>query len=241
MADYSFIGYKGNKHLKESDFTKYSMQELKNMVKSQAKRLNTRLSSLESNKMTGGHAYQKARGFVWDEMKFMRPDDSQKIEDITPRFETAVTIRDTEGRKIADRSREDLIEQLIQMGDWESLTTSTISGMMETFGAQYEAKKKKGVFTGSFEEYVEMATTDAYSIIAKYYGTSTADEIISTYGEATANAFIQAHPEYFQKNNILRGQGGALEGAAAKWYRENWENMKGTVESDSDLIYDLDY
>lgn len=241
MDDYFFIGYTGNKHLKESDFAKYSLQELKNMVKSQAKRLNTRLSSLEKNKMTGGHAYQKARRFVWDELRFMRPDDAQKIEDITPRFETAVTIRDAEGRKIADRTRADLIEQLIQMGDWESLTTSTVSGMMETFGAQYEAKKNKGVFTGTFEEYVEMATTDAYAVIAKYYGSSTADEIISAYGEDAANAFVQAHPEFFQKNNVLNGEGGLLEGEMAKWYRENWENVKGTVESDEDLINNFEY
>lgn len=227
--EYFFIGYTGNRKLKESDFSKYSLQELKNMMKSQAKRLNTRLATLEKNNMRSGYAYEQAKLYAFDKRQYMRSQEQ-------PRFETAVNVyADVDGgqMKVRERTREEIVEQLIAMGKWESYTTSTVSGMFETYKAKFEEMKKHG-YTKSFEEFVEVATADAYETIRSYYGSDTADYIVSSYSDKAVSSFIAAHPDLFSKSNKFQGQGGLLEGYFEQWYENNWENTAETV-SDEDI------
>ncbi len=234
MADkeYFFQGYVGNRKLKEEDFSKYTMKQLKNMMKAQAKRLNTRLASLEKGKMTGGYAYRELQTWAFDEKEGVHTRNR------TPRFETRVSVYEASDGgeyKIRDRTRAEIIEQLINMGKWESYRTSTVSGMMATYEAKHKELSKKGINV-PFEDYVSMATTDAFSTIAKYYGESTAETIINEYGESAADAFISQHPDYFQKANPLNGQGLTLELIFDDWYQANWEHVTELVESEEDFI-----
>ena len=238
MAEHFFIGYTGNRNLKESDFSKYSLQELKNMMKSQAKRLNTRLATLEKNSMKTGYAYQQAKLYAFDRRQYMRSQDQ-------PRFETAVNVyEEVDGgiMKTRERTREEIIEQLMAMGKWESYTTSTVSGMMETYEAKYEEMKKHG-YEKSFEEFVNVVTADAYEIIRSYYGSDTADVIVSSYSEQAVDAFIAAHPDLFSKANPFNSQGGLLEGYFENWYNANWENTAETIsdEEAEESVMDIGY
>lgn len=224
MAEYFKIGYVGNPNLKESDFARYSMQELKNMMKTQAKRLNTRLSSLEKEGMTGGYAYEKANLWAFDEEAGLHSRTGK------PRFETRVNVYDDSGLFTRERTRQEIIEQLVRMGKWESYSTSTVSGMMAMYHEKYENMKEHG-FNGTFEQFIDTATSDAYETIRKYYGSDTAEYIVSQ-GESAAEAFIEAHPEYFTNDNPFDGQGGLLESAYAAWYQANWETVTDIISED---------
>lgn len=250
MADYFFIGYTGNKKAKVSDYSNYSTQELKNMMKSQAKRLNTRLATLEKENMRG-YAYQQAQRFAHDELQYMRGSDEQ------PRFKTAVneylqikSYETIDGKqqevyidvKDRERTREEIIEQLVAMEKWESLTTSTVSGMMETYEAKYEEVKKRDPSL-TFEKYVDIATSNAYDIIQTYYGSTTAYEIVKTYGNTAASAYIADNPELFQADNKFNGQGLTLFNHFTDWYKDNWENTRDSVSDEEarDSVLDIGY
>lgn len=234
MAEYFKMGYVGNPNLKASDFAKYSMQELKNMMKSQAKRLNTRLSSLEKNHMTGAYAYETAKRWAFDNVAGTHERSN------VPRFETRVNVYDDAGLWVRDRTRDEIVEQLIKMGKWESYSTSTVSGVMAVYENKYEYLKQHG-FNGTLEDYINTATTDAHATIQAYYGSTTADYIISTYGETAAQAFIDTHPECFtadcpivRKNN--EGMGGALESIFKDWYEANWQTTADAQYTEEDFL-----
>lgn len=233
--EYFFIGYTGNRNLSEKDFSKYSMQELKNMMKSQAKRLNTRLSTLESKGMTSSYAYQKAVQMAYDATHTHKAHYEFMREQEKPRFETAVNVyENVDGgqMKVRERTRAEIIEQLIEMGKWESYKSSTVSGMMEAFQKRFENMQEHG-YKGTFNEYADLVTNDAYDTISRYYGSDTAAYIVSTYSEEAVDAFISKHPEFFTNNNPLDGQGGMLESEFSAWYEANWEDTSSVSDEES--------
>lgn len=237
--EYFFIGYTGDRNLSSKDFTKYSMQELKNMMKAQAKRLNTRLSALESKGMTSSYAYQKAAQMAYDATHTSKAHYQFMREQEKPRFETAVNVyEDVDGgqmkvrEKVRERTRTEIIEQLIEMGKWESYKSSTVSGMMEAFQKRFENMQEHG-YTGTFEEYAALVTNDAYDTISCYYGSDTAAYIVSTYSEESVNAFIEKHPEFFKSSNPLDSQGGMLESEFAAWYKANWEDTSSITNEET--------
>lgn len=229
MAEYFKMGYVGNPNLQASDFAKYSMQELKNMMKSQAKRLNTRLSSLEKNNMTGAYAYEKAKEWAFDNVAGTHERSN------VPRFETRVNVYDDAGLWVRDRTRDEIIEQLIKMGKWESYSTSTVSGVLAVYEKKYENMKQHG-YTGTMEDFISMATTSAYEIIYKYYKSEAANYICNTYGENAAQAFIDAHPEYFTWSCPLVGNGLAIETIFEGWYEANWQTTADAQYTEEDFL-----
>ena len=111
----------------------------------------------------------------------------------------------------------------LQQIDWERITD------------RYEEK--------SFEEFVNVVTADAYEIIRSYYGSDTADVIVSSYSEQAVDAFIAAHPDLFSKANPFNSQGGLLEGYFENWYHANWENTAETIsdEEAEESVMDIGY
>lgn len=220
--------YKGSeKRPSESSYSKYSYQELTDMMISQAKRLNTRLSALEKANMRTGYAYTEARKYMWDKRQYM--GDQER-----PRFSRSKYVyEEKNGKRVRGRmrTREEIIEQLADMTKWESYTTSTVSGMMAMYEAKYENVKNQG-FTGSFEDYVELRTNEAFETIAKYYGYETAYVIVENNEEKAVNAFIEAHPEFFRKDNPLDNQGSILESEFSSWYEANWEDTSGITDEE---------
>lgn len=235
MAKDNFsLGYQGNENLTTKDFAKYSMQELKNMMKAQAKRLNTRLSALENNGMKSSYAYQKAKQMAYDATKSKKAVYQFMREQEQPRFETAVNVyENVDGgqMKVRARTRAEIIEQLIYMGKWESYESSTVSGMLGRFKDKFDIMKERG-FTGTFDEFVSISTTDAYETIRHYYGSDTAINIITKYGEKAADAFIAAHPEYFSKNSPIGSESLTFEDIFETWYEANWEDTSSITEDE---------
>lgn len=228
------LGYQGNANLSEKDFSNYSMQELKNMMKAQAKRLNTRLSALENSGMKSSYAYQKAKQMAYDATKSKKAVYQFMREQEQPRFETAVNVyEDVDGgmMKTRERTRAEIIEQLIYMGKWESYESSTVSGMVGRFKEKFDAMKEHG-FTGTFDEYVSLVTTDAYETIRHYYGSDTAIYITSKYSNKAVDSFIDSHPEYFSKSSPIGNEGLTFEDIFETWYEANWEDTSSITEEE---------
>lgn len=227
--------YEGSKTATAKDFENYSMKELRQAVKKQASRLNSRLASLEKKNMLSGWAYEKAEQMTYDSKKTGgKQREFMKDVEGKPRFQTSVEkwVKVDGGKMYErDRTREELIEQLVQMANWESLKTSTTTGMMEHYEAKFERMRDNG-FIGTFDEFVRIATSDAYALIDHYYGSVTAKEITKDPNKQEAvNAFIKAHPEYFTYDNPLNSEGLSLESKFNDWY----ESYKHDVDDTGSL------
>lgn len=244
MADkeYFFQGYVGNAKAKPKDFEGYTLQELKNQMKTLAKRLNTRLATLEKENVWGSsYAHGVARKYAFDEAEFMRTGAEE-----SPRFVTAVNKYDSNDMYERARTREEIIEQLVAMEHFESLTESTVSGMMSKYKAMYDYRKKHDKeYTLTFDEYISQIKSKAYDLIAKYYGYETADAVYDLHradeeseseNNAAVDAYVQEHPENFRKDNPLNSEGELLIQQYDSWYEDNWEDVKTTPEQDKSIL-----
>lgn len=254
QKQYFFQGYKGNPKVNASDFSHYTDRELKQMMKVKATRLNTRLASLERENISGSsYAHMNARVYTYDKMEFMRPDSNISADEIKhPRFKTnvaeyeeGINIYDSRSRKAGlkrERTREEIIEQLVAMEHFESLTESTVSGMMAKYKAKYDYQKAHDPsYTETFDDYISKVKSESYQLIAKYYGYETADHVYALHATDTNNGaavdnFIASNPEYFRKDNSLQSQGGLLLSEYASWYEANWEDVNTTPEEDKSIL-----
>ena len=217
-----------------SDIKSYSDQEIKNLIHSMGKRLNQRLSELEKQGLAkSSQAYSEAKTWAFDareglrDLPFKRDGQGKIMTDrsgkpvrdtdyIKPRFRTDVT----------GRTRKEMEEQLERMMKWESMKTSTRTGIMEGWYSRYKTSQQRG-YKGTFEEYVERGTVNAWVTIAKIYGSDTADYCVITFGNEACTEYINNNPEEFEdENNPNGGMGYVLEQKMLEWYEANWRDTE---------------
>lgn len=221
------------------DLKSYTDQEIKNLIHTMGKRLNQRLSELEKQGLyRSSQAYSEARTWAFDAREGMRDLPYERDEQgnvrtdkkgrpirdtayIKPRFRTDVT----------GRTRKEMIEQIEQMMKWESMKTSTKTGIMEGWYKRYQTSVKRG-YKGTFDEYVQQGTVNAWITIAKIYGSETADYCVTTFGDKACEEYIRLHPEEFEEeNNPNGGMGYVLEVKMQEWYEAN---IRDTEDDDFD-------
>ena len=214
-----YIG-SGYKELKS-----YSDKELKDMIHSMGKRLNQRLSELEKQGLAkSSQAYSEAKTWSYDAREGMRElplkldakgNVVRDTDYIKPRFRTDVT----------GRSRKEMLEQVERMMKWESMKTSTKSGIMEGWYKRYQTSQKRG-YKGTFEQYVEQGTVNAWMTIAKIYGSETADYCVTFFGDKACEEYIRTHREEFDEENPNSSMGYVLESKMQEWYEANWHDTE---------------
>lgn len=227
---------KGYRELKS-----YTDQEIKNLIHTMGKRLNQRLSELEKQGLAKSSlAYSEAKTWSFDaregmrDLPFKRDEKGNVVLDkkgkpvrdtdyIKPRFRTDVT----------GRSRKEMVEQLERMMKWESMKTSTKTGIMEGWYQRYGTSKKRG-YKGTFEEYVQQGIVNAWMTIANIYGSETADYCLMTFGRKACEEYIKEHPDEFEEENNPNGcMGYVLEAKMQEWYEANWRDTE-----DEDFDYE---
>lgn len=156
-----------------NEYNQTLREETEIKLRSLAKRMNQRLRQLEKSGLTqSSKAYGRIELWGYNQSKeFLTTTGKGEIK-----FKTS-----TKGR-----TTRQLQAQIRQMEIFANANTSTVSGIKKSYTKSYQTFKKKSGYTGSFTQYSQLVSEDAFSWAVRNYGSERTLAIVREIGTTRA-------------------------------------------------------